>query len=67
MRNTEAYAVHKNAFSKFPHSYMGDLWYDQWLSQQNISQFFVVPQVFVQQIKQNEVYTTERFQKKCMS
>ena len=67
MRNTEAYAVHRNAFSKFPVQYEGYLWYDQWLNYQGLVQYFVIPQLFVQQIKQGEVYTTETFAKKCVS
>ena len=67
MRNTEAYAVHRNAFSRFPIRYNGSLWYDQWLSEQALTQYFVMPQVFVQQIKQGEVYTTETFARRCVS
>ena len=65
MRNTEAYAVHHKAFSKFPNVYHGNLWYDQWLSRGNWSQLYIMPQIFVQQIKQGDVHMTEIFKKKC--
>jgi len=65
MRNTEAYAVHRRAFSKFPFSYNGSLWFDQWINRVNLTQLYIMPQVFVQQIKQGDLYTTEIFKKKC--